>query len=223
MSYVFNMAGGGGLSIGNAIIFADAPAGSTVTATKDAMVLTPTVWIKASNNSLMTALFSIDTSGYGTWTVTATDGTHTISKTVIVDSNEEYEVKFRYDLYVFQSGSGFVNGFSMLSGDLSYDLDKLYQSGTQGSALCISPSVDMTDYDTLYVDWEHGTSTRTPKFGIGTTVSTDYGDFDTYVQRPSGGGRGTDSIDVSGLISEYYIKAAGSYSNGTYIYNIWLV
>ena len=104
MSLVFNMVGGGsggggGPSASDAILTVTVPTGSTVTAVKGGVTLTPTMWVKAADASLDCAIFSVPASKFDSttpWTVTATLGKQTASETVLVTANKEYEVELSY-------------------------------------------------------------------------------------------------------------------------------
>lgn len=105
MSLVFNMVGGGsGGSIKDtdAILTVTVPTGSTVTATKGGTTLTPTIWVQAADATLNCALFVIPAAQFDSttpWTVTATIGTISTSKTVIVSTNKSYDLTL--DILVF--------------------------------------------------------------------------------------------------------------------------
>lgn len=91
----------------DAILVVAVPTGSTVTATKGNTTLTPTIWVQAADNTLDTALFIIPPAMFdaqNAWTVTATDGTDTASKTIVVDSNKEYDLELRYAVFLFHDG-----------------------------------------------------------------------------------------------------------------------
>lgn len=113
MSKVVNMVGGGssggGISSNDAVLLVTVPTGSTVTATKGGVALTPTMWMIAADNSLDVALFAISSSLFDAanpWTVTATLGTGTASDTIIIDSNKQYDVgPLRYPLVLYDSGN----------------------------------------------------------------------------------------------------------------------
>lgn len=110
MSLVFNMvggAGGSGFKDTDAILTVSVPTGSTVTATKGGIALTPTIWVQAADNTLDFAIFDIKPSLFDAvnpWTVTGTLGTETASDTVIIDSNKEYNVKIDYNFYFIRNG-----------------------------------------------------------------------------------------------------------------------
>ena len=141
-----------------------------------------------------------------------------MSKTVTVDANKTYDVRLRFEYYVFKSGSGFQNGFSKLSGGMAYNELSIYSPNENSPQICISPAIDLNNYETLYVDWQHYTSSSTPRFGISTGTSNS---LLTQVQRPNNT-RGVSEIDVSNITGSYYIRVAGNYTTAT-VYNIWLL
>ena len=107
MSIVLNMVGGGGsLRDTDAVLLVTVPTGSSATATKGAVTLTPTIWTTSSDNTLDCALFSIPASTFDSnaWTVTATLNSQTASGTIVIDSAKEYEMTISYTLYVFHNG-----------------------------------------------------------------------------------------------------------------------
>ena len=106
---IFNMVGGGGGSLKNtdAVLIVSVPTGSTVTATKGGVTITPTIWVQNADNTLDTAIFSVKASTFdsNTWTVTATLGASSASTTVIIDSAKEYELKLAYERILFYNGT----------------------------------------------------------------------------------------------------------------------
>ena len=127
MSLVLNMVGGGGGKLKNtdAVLVVTVPTGSTVTATKGGVTLTPTMWVKAADNNLDCALFVISPSMFDSqnaWTVTATLGTDSASDTVMISSNKQYDILLSYGVYLFNNGDqcvaitgGWTNGAGALS------------------------------------------------------------------------------------------------------------
>ena len=107
MSYVFNMiygsaGGGSGPSASDAILTVTVPTGFSVSATKGAVTLTPTIWTTAADSSFECALFVIPASKFDAntpWTVTATSGSISASKTVTISTNKSYELSI--DILVF--------------------------------------------------------------------------------------------------------------------------
>lgn len=99
--------GGSGPSASDAILTVTVPTGSTVTATKGGVTLTPTMWVQAADPTLDCALFVISPSLFDSqnaWTVTATLGTDTASDTVTISSNEQYDVYLTFVLYLIKDG-----------------------------------------------------------------------------------------------------------------------
>lgn len=120
MSMTFNMVGGGGGKLKNtdAVLIVTVPTGSTCTATKGGTTLTPTMWVKAEDQKLDCAIFSIPASKFDSvtpWTVTATDGTDTASTAVLITTNKEYELSLSYS-YILFDASGFNVRFTNIEG-----------------------------------------------------------------------------------------------------------
>ena len=87
--------GGSGPSASDAILIVTVPTGSTVTAVKGGVTLTPTMWVLAADATQDCALFVIAPAQFDSvnpWTVTATLGTISTSKTVIVSTNKSYDL-----------------------------------------------------------------------------------------------------------------------------------
>ena len=109
MSLVLNMVGGGGGSLKDtdAILTVTVPTGSTVTATKGGVTLTPTMWVQAADNTLDCALFVIAPSMFdavNAWTVTATLGAKTASDTITINTNKQYDLLIVMTLYLYDNG-----------------------------------------------------------------------------------------------------------------------
>lgn len=98
---------GGGPSASDAILTVTVPTGSTVTMTKGGVTLTPTMWVQAADPTLDCALFVIPASMFDSqnaWTVTATLGAKTISDTITISSNKQYDLFIKMTLYLYNSG-----------------------------------------------------------------------------------------------------------------------
>ena len=108
MIFVVGSSGGsGGPSSSDAILTVTVPTGSTVTATRGGVTLTPTMWVQAADNTFDCALFVIAPSLFDSqnaWTVTATLGTDTASDTVTISSNEQYDVYLTFIPYLIKNG-----------------------------------------------------------------------------------------------------------------------
>lgn len=118
--YYVGSGGGGGVSEQDAILMVTVPAGSSLTATKGGVTLTPSMWVSSSDSSLEKAMFVFSSSQFDAinpWTITATDGTNTASETVLITTNKEYEVTISYHVppeyqeveYIQTTGEQWIN------------------------------------------------------------------------------------------------------------------
>lgn len=89
--------GGGGISPKNALLVVYTPLGSSVIATNGTATKTSNTGITLSDRPTVEIhLFSISSSQYGTWTVTATRDTDSNVTTVIIDAPNEYDLSIGY-------------------------------------------------------------------------------------------------------------------------------
>lgn len=88
----------GGLKDTDAVLIVTVSTGSTVTAIKNGVTLTPTIWTQSADNTLNSAIFSIPSSTFdaNAWTVTATLNGDTASDTVVINSAKEYSMKLAF-------------------------------------------------------------------------------------------------------------------------------
>jgi len=170
MSLTMNMVGGGGSGIpGNrAVLVARIPSGSTVTATKGGMTLTPMMWVSETYPDYDIALFVFTPAQFDSttpWTITATDGTNTASGTVLITANKEYEIELTYYDWLYHQGNtmdavtgGYEvrgqyfsgSGFTPIAPDIVYQDDKALLTFHSGSGYWRTVnSIDMTNYTTL--------------------------------------------------------------------------
>ena len=236
MSLVLNMVGGGGGSLKDtdAILTVTVPTGSTVTMTKGGVTLTPTMWVQAADNTLDCALFVIAPNLFdavNAWTVTSTLSGDTASDTVIISSNEQYDLVLSYRPYIYRRGyintaltGGLTNsGYTYSSQALSpatYNADNIYISSNMCAGT--SQAIDLTDYNTIYyVSRSDNPSNLThPWLGVASSKN-----LSGYVTRifPDSTTESIKSADISNLTGNYYIAAMSSSSNGYgYVYEIYL-
>lgn len=120
--------GGSGPSASDAILTVTVPTGSTVTATKGGVTLTPTMWVQAADPTLDCALFVIASSLFDSqnaWTVTATLGSKVGTENVIIDTNKQFDLAidaivpegYQAVEYIQDSGSAYINTWISLPGD----------------------------------------------------------------------------------------------------------
>ena len=159
---IFNMVGGGGGSLKNtdAVLIVSVPTGSTITATKGGVTITPTIWVQNADNTFDTAIFSIKASTFDSnaWTVTATLGADSASDTVVIDSNEEYQLELVYNYWIFKSGVGQVVPLTtskQSNGSISIGTTQIsvsYSSSANGGVCCrTTTAIDASGFATLHL------------------------------------------------------------------------
>lgn len=189
MSYVYNMiygfyGGGGGLSASDAILSVITPSGSTVTATKGGISLTPTLWTTAADATQECALFVISAAQFDAstpWTVTATDGTYTASDTIIIDSNKQYEMLIDYKVWFVKHGvvitTFTTSSYAILNQTTAYT--QMKSSGNNYAYITTQNQFDVTDFTALRlklvkdIDGYYGQSyysTAYPTIGVGSST-----------------------------------------------------
>lgn len=176
MSLVFNMVGGsGGISENRAVLVARVPAGSTVTATKGGVTLTPKMWVVEADPTQDIALFVIAPSLFDSvnpWTVTATLGTETASDTVIIDDNKEYDVVLSFNLYVIHNGVYGTRPLVKYSGtdDVAGEGYRIYKTpGSSDTVYYTDAQIDLTDYATARIVLTGGVWNYKLNFGFTAT------------------------------------------------------
>lgn len=232
------MVGGGGGSLKNtdAVLIVSVPTGSTVTATKGGVTITPTIWVQNVDNTLDTAIFSIKASTFDSnaWTVTATLGASSASTTVIIDSAEEYDLELAYNIEFVKDGiltalpwtiatasSAPGAAITQESGDVLFTTGNVQAASVFGS----TDAYDLTNYSTLRLVITGGQSyynaNKTPCIAVGVNRPTGTGssgsatnlDYRTMLKTSTGTIlAGTFTLDVSTLTGLYYVglSLAGS-------------
>lgn len=246
MSIVLNMVGGGGsLRDTDAVLLVTVPTGSTVTATKGAVTLTPTIWTTNADNTLDCALFSIPSNTFDSnaWTVTASLGTDTTSNTIVIDSAEEYEMTLSYALWLYKDGvnNGLVQGRfqTYTQGTVSFDSLSVklafaqISSGSYCSVVITSSPIDLTEFSTLHILVDvvrRPTTNGYNSLGLSTTSPT-YTDYYARTVLNNSDlltGENEYTLDVSSYSNSFYVlwdcKASGSTNNSleAYIKRMWL-
>ncbi len=230
--------GGGGPTAADAILLVTVPAGSTVTASKGAETLVPTLWVSAADSTLEKALFVIESSLFDSanpWTVTITDGTNTADGTVTIDSNKQYELSLDYNLWLVKHGI-LVGTFARSTyANLTQDDDFVLMSisGNNYARITTQSAVDFTGFSTLKIvfmrddngkygqSW-HG-STYYPSMGYGATApSSDIAtNFTDYVPLNSSSGiisSKTYTLDVTSQTGLKYVSMLISSSSNLAAY-----
>lgn len=154
-----NAGSGGGLSINAAVIHVKAPLGSTVTFSKGGVIVKTIDPTKAhTNNDGKNAdyYFSVLSSNYGNWVITATFETKTSSKTITVNAIKWYDVELSYELVLINNGIIQTEFIVVEGGDPGSAIianEKITFGNLAGvGAVRTTNKVDVTDYNTLIVE-----------------------------------------------------------------------
>lgn len=185
MIFVVGSSGGGGPKAEDAILTVTAPYGATVTATKNGISLTPTIWITADDATKECALFVIAPAQFDAttpWTVTATSGTKTKSDTILIDGNAQYDMTLGFDYWLIKHGV-LVETFTKSNfANLTQSTDFMLMSvtGNNYGRITTQSAVDFTEFSTLKIvfmldsngkygqSWKGGT--YYPSIGYGATA-----------------------------------------------------
>lgn len=184
MSLVLNMVGGGsggsGPSASDAILTVTVATGSTVTITKGGVTLTPTMWAQAADPTLDCALFIVAPNLFdavNAWTVTATlPNNNTITGTVVIDTNKQYYLRL-VALYFISDGVKVGNNpFSVYGGSGEEFTDMRFVAFRCGSlentVFYTNNVVDLTSFNTLYVNIPHASFRYYLRFGVATAKNS---------------------------------------------------
>lgn len=216
--------GTGGLSVNAAVIHVNAQVGSTVTFSKGgvvAKVLGPGKAHANSDGENADYYFSVSPTNYGEWTVTATLGDLSATKTVTINAASEYDLSLRYRLYLYNRGvietditgglsnSGYVyDGQSLAAA--TFNADNIYFSSSVPRGVGTVNDIDLTEYRTLYFCGKAGTSNT----GHPWVQVTQWKSFRTSTSAAflsiGSNTETTVSVDISSLSGGYYIVMANS-------------
>ena len=150
------MLGAGGES---ASIVVTAPTGSMVKCT------TPSGIVLTATETSGTWTFA-KLKVYGTYTVSASNGTKTVTKDILVDSAVEYTIKISYALWLYKDGDEFtdmtggftVNKVSVGASGTPY-LTKsstymtVYTPKYSDCSLVMANTIDVSNYNSLYIEY----------------------------------------------------------------------
>lgn len=189
---------------------------------------------------------------YGTYTITATDGTNTTTQDILVDMATQYDVEMTLSgtLYLYNLGDecedvtgGWEFGNIYGSGGLAQKLsDSMYMgdnlsNGYNNKKVYTVNSIDLTNYKTLYFEYDvtynycNGNSNeflcmisdnQSPPSDWDTAPRIGYSGFDSSVERTVA------QLDISSISGNKYIVAvtgSANYPNEQiygHIYSIWL-
>lgn len=224
---------GGGPSASDAILLVTAPAGSTVTAAKGGVTLTPTMWVSADDPTLETALFVIGPGLFDSaaWTITASSGSDTATDTVIINSAAQYVRTLSYATYIFRAGYGELIPLTTLKDGANAtitigteDITIVKVSNSNSRVVIKTGLLDLAAYSTLYLTFDLTSRYNYgPDFGItsnNATTSTQTWVAHAGTITDTTSGTRTMSVDISAYDGSYYVVYWGSGS--CVIYDWWL-
>lgn len=192
------------------VIIAAAPTGSTVICKKNAVTKT------AAEKGGTWTFAELDV---GTWTVTATLGSNTVSKTVTLTTlGQSASVKLEYSLVVYSSTTGqhlpFVvvkGGADVANPSLTFPAGSLSFS-TSHAAVFTEESYDLEGYSTLTFEYEDNSSIDTQTFVCGVALKNTNPTATSYIAKiiknpTSATKRTVVTLDISALdkTKKYYI------------------
>lgn len=224
--------GGGGPSASDAILTVTVPTGSTVTATKGGTTLTPTMWVQAADATLDCALFVIPAAQFDAttpWTVTATLRTDSATATVLIDSNNQYDLELSYHYYLYNKGIQFPNrlggGLDASSASSSVFLsDRIHLFGGEFPCLSTVNKLSFRGWSKVafrIINANLDTAEGLIFYAGSQKYSSTSGTFFNLIKITD---NGTFYMDVSNLQSSTYYIEGYVYTNNKYadVEQIWL-
>lgn len=199
-----------------AIITATFPIGNTCTCTHSVTgeILNTTPIVVDSKN---VGFFTIPEAGQ--WIITINDGQQTKSERItITTQGQTATIELSYDvLYIVSEERGLAMGYSP-EGNLWVEDNTIGITSPETVAYSgyLSPMIDVTEYNTMYIDAYWGASS----VGVGETE--DGWQFDA-VANPDSWDRRIAELDISDISGNTYIKvSANNWGSYITIYNLWL-
>lgn len=161
-----------------AVLSIDAPTGSTVTVSQGSFSKILRDFIEI-DTQFSRYFYLIKPSKFGSWTITATNGQNTTDETVLVTTNENYEVKLTYKFFIIKDGVWQIddNLVTKVSVNFSYPIGYV-QEKTTGNVVggMILPSMDITQYNNIVLAVADGSiswnAAQCPAIGISSSVPT---------------------------------------------------
>ena len=200
--------GGGGIAEAYAVISVTYPAGSVCTCTKG----TQTLRAKDTSGEYF---FLIPEAG--TWTVSCTDGSKTKSQNVVIERQYQGEnIKLFYDYTLYDHGT-FRDGFQFkYKGEPEVrNVDFLHLGAyTYVGIYWFSPSIDLSEYSLLSIDFQSIESTQTYRDSL-LAITSDVNFASEYIESlyakavvsvnppKFGTTMNTASVDISNVNSGY--------------------
>lgn len=171
---------GGTIKPENAIIVVTVPTGLTVTATKGSISLTPTMWVKALDNSQDCALFIVTSKDFDAdnpWLITATNGTDTLSDMVLVTTNKEYDVELSYSFYLIRDGIPAVPLADLTAQVASITANSVTFARNAYNIVRSTNKINLTKYNSIFADMDVVSKNYAYPFNAVAANLTDQGNY----------------------------------------------
>ena len=222
----------GGLSDTDALLRVQTLVGSTVTASKDGITKTETGRQNAVDPTMSDYYFIIPASQFDSenpWTVTATLDSKTETRTVIIDSADEYDINILYRTYLYDRGTQYVELAKNANQNASVTFGSEYISASGSnsygnSSVTTVDQYDFTGYTKLVFEIDYRGNANTNyklKLGVCSNKGTTAPTYVVY-RTPSvnSGVLQTIAVDISNLFEANYVGVSGTV---TYrLYSIYL-
>lgn len=206
-----------------AIILVEYPAGSTCTCTNGAKTF------KAGNTY---GAWAFGVTGGGTWTITATDGVKSNSKSVEITTEWQIEnITVNYDIFLYNNGvfdAKVPHSLSANKGTLSEETNYIRYDTVGGSVntaiICFGP-LDLTDYNSIQTSGRSPSSSDTNlRHDIyitdtlnGTPFSGTIAILTNFRTSSSGGTYDINmELDVSEIVGEHYVCYSMNTNNASW-------
>ena len=237
--------GGGSLSPNSAVIHVVSEAGSTITFAKGGVVVKVLDASKSHINAMAIDVadwyYSVGSSNYGAWTITASLNGRSKSKTITIDSNKQYDVMLDYPIYILKNGivqSGYSLGtYNIGAFTITQEDGDLYYSAGTGSgngSIYVEQTFDFdvlvaAGYSKVVMDVMPIENSAAPYLLVGT--STAYDNYLASVKIAENALQGasvryTKELDITDAYGDLYVKYAVGRSGARGIkvkfYDIWL-
>lgn len=235
-------AGSSSLSNSSALLHITAVVGSTITLSKNNIVIkildSNKGHINANDSRLADWYYSISSSNYGDWSIEV----DTVTKTINIDTNKQYDIRFDGALWIVKDG--YLQGYNIITDTERFTSTENYNNtnslrlyhvngGTyEGTHYAFfKPSHDFTTRPYNFLNCELMAtdfySSGSNRLGIGSdTVSTSAVDWPISRTISKTSTKQTVKIDISNLTGSLFFKISIASSNSyyaiLYLYNVWL-
>lgn len=229
-AFITRRGGGGGLSVLGAVLHVNAPVGSTITLAKGGVTVKVLDASKghtnAGDSSLADWYYSVSSSNYGEWTVTATKDAESASKTVTVNSNKQYDVAIAQKTIIDVNTMTLAELLAItrnVNTSRGYNpqlKDGYFYFGTlQATDVCgwqITRQIDVTDYNYLvFSGYRFGRQDSNADFGFGDSLTGTNASYICNIAKRTvtTDALGDTVLDISGISGSYYFGIIRSSAN----------